>query len=260
MTKSNQSGVKAVNNYSWDEDILSVLAELQFYCPLILEEQTQDYTSNLFESGYTNNGFYNNLYLNMYLFYIFILHSYLVRIYKFSMDDKSLHILQKMKIIAKKEKDELKLETIKHNIFNSLEKDSLKHIAFLLNCEDDTNFSKRHSDIFMLRDNICHFNEIKISKEIFFEHIDKILENLNLIQKCIYKQTKQLIYDEIEQAVNNNLIDESNYELYFEQLNLSYYLNYFDYISLMESGYFSTIEDNETKKFMFKYAEKVYYA
>ncbi len=164
------------NERQWDEDIYSDLVELQFYQPLILGKETEEYITNLFTSGYSDNGFYNNIYLNMYLYYIFILHSYLVRIYKFCVDDKSLHILQKMKIVGKKEKDELKVENIKHNIFNLLERDSLKHIAYLLNCEDDTNFSKRHNDIFNLRDNICHFNETKISKDLFHEYADNCLK------------------------------------------------------------------------------------
>ena len=196
----------------------------------------------------------------MYLYYVFILHSYLVRLYKLSMDEKSLHILQKMKIVGKKEKDELKLDNIKHNIFNSLEKDSLKHIAYLLDCEDDTNFIKRHSEIFNLRDNICHFNEIKISEDIFHEYIGKILNNLEFIQKCVYKQTQKLIYDEIEEALNNDTIDENNYELYLEQLNMSYYLNFHDYKALIESGYLDDIIGNPVKMYMRKYAEKIYYA
>ena len=128
-------------DFEWEEDISSDLAELQIFRPLILENETEEYITNLFTSGYSDNGFYNNIYLNMYLYYIFILHSYLVRIYKLCIDNKSLHILQKMKIIGKKERDALKVENIKHNIFNSLEKDSLKHIAYLLDCEDDTNFN-----------------------------------------------------------------------------------------------------------------------
>ena len=252
--------MKAVNNYSWDDDILSVLAELQFYCPLILEKQTQDYISNLFESGYTNTNFYNNLYLNMCLYYIFILHSYLVRAYKICVDDKTLQILQKVEIIGKKSKEKIKLETIKHNAFNEVERDTIKHISCLLNCEEDTNLTNRHSEIFNLRNDICHFNEAKISKEVFIEYAEKIIKNLEKIQKQNYRQTKKLIYDTISEAVTNEIIDDTNYELYFEQLNLSYYLNYFDYSSLMESGYFSTIGDNKTKKLMLKYTEKVYYA
>lgn len=247
-------------DFEWEEDISSDLAELQIFRPLILEKETEEYITNLFTSGYSDNGFYNNIYLNMYLYYIFILHSYLVRIYKLCIDNKSLHILQKMKIIGKNERDALKVENIKHNIFNSLEKDSLKHIAYLLDCEDDTNFNKRHNDIFNLRDNICHFNEIKISKDLFHEYINKMLENLQLIQKCIYKQTKKLIYDEINDALENDTIDENNYELYFEQLNLSYYLNYCDYEALVKTGYLDDTDDNLAKMFILKYTEKIYYA
>ncbi len=81
-----------------------------------------------------------------------------------------------------------------------------------------------------------------------------------MIQNCIYQKTKKLICDEIEEAIKNDTIDENNYELYFEQLNLSYYLNYFDYAALVESGYLDEESDDPIKMLILKYVEKIYYA
>jgi len=244
------------NDIKLSDESCEKLSNIMQYCPIFLETQTREYIRNLFESGFSTNGFYNNIYLNMYQYYIFILHSFLVRAYKFYVDDKSLHVLHKMKIIGKKIKDNLKIENIKHNTFNSLEKDSVKHLSYLLDFEEDTNFQKRHSDIFALRDNVSHFNEFSITENLFNEYIDKMIDNITLIQQFLYKKTKETIYDEINSTVSNDLIDDTNYNLYFEDLNKKYYLTYFDYQSLKTSGYLNDIPNNITKAYIKKYIEE----
>lgn len=230
----------------WDGEIYDNLMVLQEYCPLMLEENTKKYIDNLFASGYSDNDFYNNIYLNMYHYYVFLLHAYLVRIYKIYLDNKSLHILQKMKIIGKKFEQKLNIETIKHDIFNSLEKDSCKHLTYLLDFEDDSNFIKRHSDIFKMRDNISHFNELIMSEKTFFEYTEKIIENLETVQSHLYEDTKNIIYNEINDAIKNEVIDEVNYKLYFEEINLKYYLNPHDYDDLNKKGYIDFSNEPET--------------
>ncbi len=215
------------DNIKLSDESCEKLLNIMQYCPIFLETQTREYIRNLFESGFSTTSFYNNIYMNMYQYYIFVLHSFLVRTYKFYVDDKSLHILHKTKIIGKKIKDDLKVENIKHNMFNSLEKDSVKHLSYLLDFEKDTNFQKRHNEIFDLRDSVSHFNEFSITENLFNEYIDKMIDNITLIQQFLYKKTKETIYDEINIAVSNDIIDDTNYNLYFEDLNKKILFNLF---------------------------------
>ena len=94
----------------WDDDISEKLIQIRDFMPLAMENPTRDYINNLFSSGYPYNDFFNNLYLNIYQVYVFFLHAFLVRVYKFYTNDQSLLILQKTKTIAKNSKELLKLE------------------------------------------------------------------------------------------------------------------------------------------------------
>ena len=120
----------------WDDDISEKLTQIRDFMPLALEKPTWDYINNLFSSGYPYNDFFNNLYLNMYQVYIFFLHAFLVRVYKFYTNDQSLLILQKTKAIAKNSKELLKLESLRHNTFNMIEKDTRIHLFNLLDIDE----------------------------------------------------------------------------------------------------------------------------
>ena len=216
-----------------------------------MEKTTGDYINNLFGSAYPYNDFFNNLYLNMYQVYIFVLHSFLVRVYKFYTNDQSLLILQKTKTIAKNSKELLKLESLRHNTFNMIEKDTRIHFFNLLDLDESkgSTFTDNHKKIFNLRDNVSHFNETVISKVLLLEYLDRIISNLSFISENLYQQTKTLIYDTLNETITNDVIDIENYHSYFEELNWAYYLNTNDYKNFINKKYLIDMSVVNSPKF-----------
>lgn len=244
----------------WDDDISEKLTQIRDFMPLALEKPTWDYINNLFSSGYPYNDFFNNLYLNMYQVYIFFLHAFLVRVYKFYTNDQSLLILQKTKAIAKNSKELLKLESLRHNTFNMIEKDTRIHLFNILDIDESngSTFTDNHKTIFKLRDNVSHFNESVISKDLLLEILDRIIYNLSFISENLYQQTKTLIYDTLNEAITNDVIDTENYHSYFEELNWAYYLNANDYKNFINKKYLiDTSVENSPKFYWSKYVMDV---
>ena len=235
----------------WDDDISEKLTQIRDFMPLALEKPTWDYINNLFSSGYPYNDFFNILYLNMYQVYIFFLHAFLVRVYKFYTNDQSLLILQKTKAIAKNSKELLKLESLRHNTFNMIEKDTRIHLFNLLDIDESngSTFTDNHKTIFKLRDNVSHFNESVISKDLLLELLDRIIYNLSFISENLYQQTKTLIYDTLNEAITNDVIDTENYHSYFEELNWAYYLNINDYKNFINKKYLIDMSVENSPKF-----------
>jgi hypothetical protein len=241
--------------------------ELEDFMPLNCVKQYA--YSLLNNNNITNREFCNNIALNVCHFYIFIIHCLLCRLYK--TDEKHQEFLQYIhltnEVFNSRDKNKsmeadikINVENINVDLFHKMgkERGAINYFFYFLGIAKGDSICGINSDIFDTRNKVAHLNYDNIDKEALDKLIKDIVNNLSFLSKKLYKNyTREIIYSEIQEAINNDSLDESNFQMYFEEVNKNFYISAFDYKLLIENHVLGDVGNNKYKQYLKKYVTEI---
>ena len=133
------------------------------------------------------------------------------------------------------------------NLFTEIEKEAINYFYHILNFDKSHQIAKKHQDIIDIRNSVAHLNYATISRESFLSIISKIIEIFHFISDQIYQNTKNVIYEALDDRVRRGTIDSDNYEIYFEEVNQKHYFSKHDYQLMKDKGLLKDIKENSYK-------------
>lgn len=248
------NNIIGVNQFSEDidkesEEFVDELIELRKFIPIELNPTTQDYINKLLDNMGANSNFYNNAVLNLSHFYIFCLHSLMVKVYRNAERFKHLQYLKE--ITKKPEKCELNLKNLGHSIFNRIEPEAVIFLFYYLGIDSHSHIFQCNNDIFDARHEIAHFNEKVFSYDKYQDVRNLIESNLKELFQKAYKYMKESLCAEIIEYNNAGSLDDQSYDAIFEEINQRYYITHFDYELLADR---LTSRRPKTNYYILKYA------
>jgi hypothetical protein len=233
------------------------LYELKEFLPLNINNQ---YFEKMFQNLLVakDSNFYNNAVLNLAQFYNYILHCFLVRLY--NADNSHLDLLKYLQLTESclnsndgKQINICECEKIDIYAFQNKEKDAIKYFFHLLKINSGSHICDKNQRIFDKRNLSAHLSYQVIKIDEFDRFLVLVSENLEEISNKLYKQTKQLIVDDLKKAISKKLITDDDYMTFFELLNQDYLLSINDYKRIKANGYLANIKPNTPKYYLNKY-------
>ncbi|MCL2144044.1 MAG: hypothetical protein FWH43_00900 [Endomicrobia bacterium] len=212
-----------------------------------------EYAIRLLSNNFVSkdDDFYNNPTLNICHFYIFVLHNMLHRLY--ICKDQHIELLKYIQITSEvfKDIDSDKDTTLRAicskefsiTLFNKLEREAIKFFFYLFNIDKTNDICQKNTSIFDLRNRIAHLNYVPVRYESFLDTINKICMNLQNLSQMLYEKITQYIFlNEITPLIDQNLIDDTNYIEYFNDINIKYGLCEYDYKLCIENKLIETLD------------------
>ena len=231
--------------------------DLYNYIPIKMANQTSDYITALLDNMVANNDFYNNAVMNITQCYVFCIHSLLVKLYKNEDNVSLLKYLKNSGCYFNKDKDiegnnvqHIEADNLNHYLFNKIERDAVRLLFHLLGVDKGSDIFQNNNIIFDCRNDMAHFNERIIRYDRFIEVINLISDNLKRLHEKAYKYTKEKIISEIKKTD----IDEANYVIVVDTINLNHYVTTYDYM-LLDSRLKSITP--KTNYYIKKYASEI---
>lgn len=241
-------------------DLSEDISELWDFLPLNIEAQ---YPEFLLRNCVVRESidFYNNVALNICHFYNYILHTYLCRLYL--ADENNIELLKYIQLtkeaFSRKDGSRRDLticcENINLNLFTEIEKEAINYFYHILHFDKSHQISKKHQHIIDVRNSVAHLNYTVINRDVFLSIISDIIEVLSFIADKIYRNTRKVIYEELDDRVRRGLLDTENYNIYFEEINQKHYLSKHDYLLMKNKGLLNDIKENSYKYYIKFYIE-----
>lgn len=208
--------------------------------------------------------FYNNICLNVCNFYIYILHCWLCRLYK--LDENNIELLKYIQITksvfcSSEEGEQVIISDTQHitaPLFFRIENDAFDYFLYLMEVDKGCCGEYGiHREIFKIRNQAAHLNYNPLSYEKFQELVTNIKNNLSFWASKFYQKMKSLMYDEITPLIEEQLIDDDNYEDYFVELNRKYNISAYDYSLFLKNNLFANTVQGTYKEYLKKYMDDV---
>lgn len=208
-----------------------------------------------------NTGFYNNATLNICHFYNYVLHTFLCRLYL--SDNQNIELLKYVQTTKEvfsgrdghRGNVVITRENINVNLFIEIEKESINYFYHILNFDKGNQISKKHQNIIDIRNSVAHLNYILINENTFLSVIHDIKEILQFISEKLYKNTKKVICEEINESFRKGLLDIYNYQVYFDEMNGQNYFSKNDYKLIKTKGLLRDAPQNNYKYYIKLYIE-----
>ena len=143
-------------------------------------------------------------------------------------------------------------------LFFRIENDAFDYFLYLMEVDKGKfNAYAMHKKIFKRRNQSAHLNYNPLSYEKFQELTSDIISNLKSLANEFYVHINQLINDQITPLIEEQLIDDDNYEDYFVELNRKYNISAYDYSLFLKNNLFANTVQGTYKEYLKKYIDDV---
>lgn len=253
MSDNKQSDNKIIFLEMEDE-----LFGLKDYLPLNVNNV---YFDKMFENLLVvkDSAFYNNAVIGLTHFYTYVLHCFLLQLYRFKGERELLKCLQTTTecLNSRDGKFAINLED-RFDIFSfrAKEKEAFDYFLHVLNLCKGSHLCKRNQQIFDMRNIVAHLSLEVIDKTEFDNFVELIKLNLEEISSKIYKYAKTAIIEDLKEAIKDDRIDESFYLPIIEEINQINHISYNFYRLFLRNNTFDNIQPNTPLFYINKYIEE----
>lgn len=237
-----------------EDDLLG----LKDYLPLNVNN---NYFDKMFENLLVieNSEFYNNAVIGLTHFYTYVLHSFLLQLYRFRDERELLKYLQTTTRCLNSRDNNVSInleERFDIFAFRAKEKEAFDFFLHVFNLGKGSHLCKRNQQIFDTRNLVAHLSLEIIDRNEFNQFIELIKLNLEEVIEKVHEYAKKAVIEDLEEAIKDERIDESFYLPIFEEINQINHLSVNFYRELLRNDSFNNIQQNTPLFYIEKYIKE----